>query len=273
MQRIINFFITNKYALLYFVLLGISLFLTIQNNSYHRSKYINSVTLISGGVYNASTVISEYFHLKKQNQLLQQENNYLKTLLYNTPKNNPLEYKLDSSLFTYQFIPAKVLKNSFSSATNYLLLDKGKNNNVTKDLGVVTPNGILGIIDDVSSKYARVLSILNTKTRISAQLKKTNHFGTLKWDGKNPNIVQLVDIPSKAILINGDTIITSGRSAIFPKNLLIGIIDSYTLDNAKDFYEINVKLFNDMTNVNYAYVIKNKDANEIKNLLSVENEN
>ena len=106
-----------------------------------------------------------------------------------------------------------------------------------------------------------------TVNKISAQLKKTNHFGTLYWDAKSPYYIQLIDIPKIAPIVKGDTIITSGRSSIFPKGIPIGIIHNFKLDAAENYYEINIKLFNDMTNLEHVYTIENIDANEIDNLL------
>ncbi len=107
---------------------------------------------------------------------------------------------------------------------------------------------------------------MNTNSRINAQLKKSNHFGTLLWDANSPEIVQLVDVPKIAPLQKGDTIITGGRSTIFPKGIEIGTVESFKLDNAEDFFEINIKLFNDMTNIEHVYIINNHDSEEILNL-------
>ena len=126
---------------------------------------------------------------------------------------------------------------------------------------------IIGIIDKTSNNYATVLSILNTTSKISAQLKKTNHFGTLTWNGKSPEFTQLIDIPKIAPVVAGDTIITSGRSSIFPKGVPIGVVEDFELDQAENYYEINVRLFNDMTNIEHVYVIENVNVQELNNLL------
>jgi len=273
MQQIINFILRNKSFLLYILLFIISIFFTIQNHSYQRSKFVNSANFLSGGVYNKVNNINQYFSLKEQNLLLQEENNKLKSVLYNTVTESKPSF-IDSLSYTsiYQFTPALVIKNNYTFSTNILLIDKGKRDSIKQDYGVITSKGILGIVDHTSKKYATVLSILNTKSKISAQLKRTNHFGTLKWNGKSPELVQLVDISSKAKLIQGDTIITSGRSAIFPKGIPIGTIQDFKLDAAEDFYEINIALFNDMTNIEHVYIIENKDAKEINNLINPVNE-
>ena len=135
-------------------------------------------------------------------------------------------------------------------------------------MGLIGTKGILGIVDEVSHKYATVISILNSNSKISAQLKKTNHFGTLTWNADSPEFIHLIDIPKIAPVNKGDTIVTSGRSAIFPKNIPIGIVNDFKLDIAENFYEITVKLFNDMTSVEHVYIIENLDALEIGNLLN-----
>ena len=136
-------------------------------------------------------------------------------------------------------------------------------------MAVINSKGVIGIIDNIGSKYARVQSILNSKSRINASFKNNNHFGTLTWDGKNYNTVQLTDIPRQTIFKIGDTIITGGKSTIFPKGIPIGtILDVPEKLSASN--TINIKLFNDMSNLGHIYVIKNLNIKEIK---TVENKN
>lgn len=265
MQQIINFIIRNKTFLLFLLLFIISFFLTIQSHSYHKSKFINSANFLSGGLYNSVHNISQYFNLKSENEVLIEENKRLRSLLFNPESNIQ---KIDSTINSIQFgfTSAEVIKNSYSNTNNYLLVDKGENDGINQDFGVVSSNGLIGIVDNTSNNYSRVISILNSNSRINAQFKKSNHFGTLEWNGISPKTVQLVDVPKTAPIIVGDTIITGGRSTIFPKGILIGTVDSFELDNAEDFYEIQVKLFNDMTNIRHIYIIENKHSTEILNL-------
>lgn len=271
MQQIINFLIRNKTFLLFLLLFSVSIIFTIQSHSYHKSKFINSANFLSGGVYNSFNNMSSYFGLKSQNQLLTEENNRLKSILFNSENDS---VAIDSLSFgnIYTLTSANIIRNSYSATDNVILINKGKNDSIKEDLGVITSKGILGIIDGSSSNYSTVISILNTTSNISAKLKKTNHFGTLTWDGNSPNVVQLEDVEKIAPVIKGDTIVTSGRSSIFPKNIPIGIIQDFKLDVAENYYEINVKLFNDMTNLEHVHIIKNNDGNEITNLLNGTNE-
>ena len=271
MQQIINFIIRNKNFLLFLLLFIISLFLTIQSHSYHKSKFIGSANLVTGGLYNSVNNISKYFNLNEKNEILIQENYRLRNMLYNSANStrDSLTMDLDSLSKSFRFIPASLIKNSYSSTNNSLLLDKGEQDGIKEDFGVISSKGLIGIIDKTSNNYSRVVSILSTKSRINAQLKKTDHFGTLEWDGNSPELVQLMDVPKIAPVQVGDTIITGGRSTIFPKGILIGTVTSFKLDIAEDFYEINLKLFNDMTNIGHVYIIENLRIQEILNLENI----
>ena len=267
MQQIINFVIRNKTFLLFLLLFVLSLSLTIQSHSYHKSKFINSANFLSGGIYNTTQNIREYFNLKEQNKILIEENSLLRSILYNSKIIDKDQHQIDSSFHkNFDFNTARVIKNSYSNSNNYLTLDKGKKEGIGQDYGVITSKGIVGIIENTSQNYSRVMSILNTKSRINAQLKASNHIGSLIWNTKSPEFVQLVDISKFAPIKAGDSIITGGQSTIFPKGIPIGIIDSFALDISGDTYTINVKLFNDMTNIGYVYVITNIDRDEIKSL-------
>ena len=90
--------------------------------------------------------------------------------------------------------------------------------------------------------------------------------GNLKWNGKDYNIVQLEGLPRQAKVEKGDTIITSGNSAIFPEGILIGtainVIGTQTSVNKV----VNIQLFNDMSDLKNIYVITNFDKIEIRNI-------
>ena len=266
MQQIINFIIRNKTFLLFLLLFAISLFLTFQSHSYHKSKFINSANFLTGGVYESVSNISGYFDLKKENQLLLEENNRLKAILYNANRDTFSTQYSNVKEQNYKTTPALVYKNSYSNTNNYLTINKGKRDSIKEDMGVITSKGVVGIIDNISNKYARVISILNSNIRVSAQLKKTNHSGIIKWNGNSPYIVQLTDIPNQAPVVVGDTIVTGGNSTIFPKGIPIGTIASFKVDETENYFEIDVDLFNDMTNVGHVYIIENLDAVEISNL-------
>ena len=264
MQQIINFIIRNKNFLLYILLLIISLGFTIQSHSFHQSRFFNSSNWITGNIYEASHGISSYFELQKENKALIEDNKRLRSLLFNIDGKDSIA--LDSMQLTYTVTPAKVIKNSYADLRNYITINKGEKDSVGVDMGVITDNGILGIVENTSKNFAVVQSILNEKSNINAKIKNTDHFGSLVWNANNYNVVQLIDIPRLVPLLVGDTIVTGAMSSIFPENIPIGTIRKYDLDDSENFYSIDVALFNDMTNIKNVYVVSNASKKEIEQL-------
>ena len=267
MQQIFNFIYKNSNKLLFLLLLVTSLILTIQSHSFHRSKVISSANSLTGGVYEKLNGVSEYLNLQTQNEILANENAKLKSLLFNI-KDSTIIPKIDSikGVNKVDIIVSKVIHNSYNVYENYLTINSGEKEGVKPDMGVVNSNGIVGIIDRTSKNYATIVSILNKRSQINAKIKKTNHFGSLIWNGKSTGFVQLIDVPRLASVRKGDTVVTGGQSIIFPENINIGTIDKIFIDNETNYYTLNVKLFNDMTNLGHVYIIKSKDREEIINL-------
>ncbi len=266
MQQIINFIIRYKTSLLYLLLLVISLIFTIQSHSYHQSKFFNSANWVSGNIYQISSNFSSYFKLNEENALLLEENQTLRKLLYNSGISDSLE--IDTTGLQYKISTAQVIKNSFSSPNNYITIDKGKNQGLKQDMGVITSKGILGIVEHTSQNFSIVQSILNTNSNINAKIKNTNYFGSLTWDTRRFSEVQLEDIPRLVPLLVGDTIVTGAMSSIFPENIPIGTIKKFDLNTSKSFYSIDVELFSDMTNIKNVYIIENINRPEILQLES-----
>lgn len=268
MQQIIFFFIRNKNFLLFCLLFAISIGFTINSHSYHKTKFVNSANFLSGGIYSAKSNITAYFDLKEENTLLVEENIRLREQIQLT-KAQIATQPIDSSIIVdsqFSYVGAKVINNSYSKSKNRITLKAGSNDSIKADMGVITSKGIVGIVSSVSRNYSSVQSILNTKSQINARLEKTNHFGTLVWDTKDPNTVQLIEIPRLAPVALGDTIVTDGKSTIFPEGIMIGTVQQFDLLEDEDYYQINVKLFNDMTSLRHVYIIDNKDREEIESI-------
>lgn len=267
MQQIFNFLIRNSNRLLFLLLLGISLGLTIQSHSYHRSKVISSANFLSGGVYEKINRVNEYLNLRAENDELVLENARLKSLLFN--KEDTTKLPLPDTIKGVKpadIIVSKVIHNSYNTHENFITLNSGSKDGIKQDMGVINSLGIIGVVDDTSPNYSTVVSILNMKSHINAKIKKSNHFGSLTWDGKSTGYVQLEDVPRLASIRKGDTIVTGGQSVIFPEGINIGTVDIVYKKENTSFYVIKVKLFNDMTNLGHVYIIKSKDREELINL-------
>ena len=266
MQQILNLLVKHRIFLLFFILMILSLFFTIQSHSYHRSKFVNSANFLSGEIYTSLDNMSSYFDLREENNKLVEENRRLRERIYNAKDSVVIKEDTTSFNDTYRFIKARVINNNYIMRNNFITLRGGKNDSIKANLGVITSQGIVGIIDQVSKNFSTVVSILNSNSQINAKLKKSGHFGILVWDGKNPSYAKLIDVQEKAPVSMGDTIVTGGKSTIFPEGIAIGTINDFELDTSGNYYTITVKLFNDMTSLDHVYIIENLDKNEIKSL-------
>tara|TARA_B100001758_G_scaffold176519_1_gene153292 strand:+ start:1316 stop:2116 length:801 start_codon:yes stop_codon:yes gene_type:complete len=265
MQRIIYFLIRNKNFILFLTLLSISISLNFSYNEYNKSKFINSSNFIFSSLYDTKFTVSKYLNLELQNQLLLEENKNLKKILFNSE--TPTKSFDSINSIGFEVMTASVIKNSYSKTNNFITINKGSKHGIGIDNGVISSNGVVGIIDKTTTNYSRLISILNTNFLLNAKFKNSNYFGVLSWNGKNINKVQLKDVPKQAKIKIGDTIVTGGNSLIFPKGILIGYIQSFKLDNSENYLELEVNLSTDMTNIENLYIINNNNATEI-NLLN-----
>ncbi len=265
MQQIIIYIFKNSTKVLFLLLFTLALILTIQNHSYHRSSVINSANKFSGGVYEKVNSVNEYFLLKSENEALARENARLKSLLFNQTDSLIQNTKKKWNDQMYEVSRCKVIQNSYNNFNNILTLNAGKKIGVEPEMGVINHQGIIGVVEKTSDNYATVVSILNTKNQINSKVKHSNHFGIISWNGKNTGYVQITDLPRLATVKKGDTIVTS-QSLYFPEGIPIGAIDKIYTDNKTNYYTVDVRLFNDMTNLGYVYVIKNYHKQEIENL-------
>lgn len=265
MRQIIYFIEKFRYFLLFIVLEIFAFVVIIQDYSYHQSKFVNSANFITGGIYKKVNSVNEFFHLKTDNQLLSEENARLKNLLEKRENVYAIDSftVIDTSQYfqKYEYSVGKIINNNFTKRNNFLTLNKGSKHGLNSDLGVINSNGIIGVIKNVSSNYATVLSILNNNSKINVRFKNSNHFGTLIWNGKDYNITQIIDIPRQALVKVGDTIITGGKSAIFPEGIPVGVVKDFKYEKNK-YQQINVLLFNDMSSIGEVQIVKNLQKNE-----------
>lgn len=271
MQQIVYFFQRYKYFLLFVFLELIALSLIFTNLNFQKSKFIATSNFFVGGLYEKISNTHEYLELEEINKSLVEENRLLLESIsaLKVSEVPPLDSLLKMNKFNFK--AAKIINNNYTSSFNFLTIDAGKNDGIEAEMAVINGNGVIGIVDDTSENYGRVQSILNKNTRINARLKHTNYFGTLSWNGENYNIVQLIDIPRQAPVKLGDTIETGGKSTIFPEAIPIGYVSKINETKSVD-NEIEITLFNDMSNLRNVYIVKNNDKREILKLENVENE-
>ena len=203
--------------------------------------------------------MKNYFYLRKINQELANENNLLLNQLdyyKQLVANNPAESADAQPGRKYTYIPARVINNSINKQYNYISINKGSHHGVQPEMAVISSNGVVGVVLAVSGNFSTIISLLNRDFRISAKIKKNNYYGSLSWKGTDHYTAELSEIPYHVDVQVGDTIVTSGYSAIFPEGILLGVISSYNIEES-NFYQIEVELSVDYKNLVNVNVIRN----------------
>lgn len=258
-------YIIKHYFFFLFLFLEIIAFSFVVQNNYQRATFLNSSGRVTGTVFNTFNNISEYFTLKTSNVILAEENARLReSQIESFNATDTLVYYQHDSL--YKYINAKVISNTINKQKNYLMLNKGKSHGIEKDMGVITSNGIVGTVIDVSENFSRVMSILHEDNKVNARIKKNDHIGNVEWDGEYYTQGLLTDIPTHVDLTVGDTIITSGNSFIFPEGILVGTVDEHIVDKGDKFNKARINFTVDYNNVYFVYVIVNLMKEEQQNL-------
>jgi rod shape-determining protein MreC len=271
MRNLATFIWKNNYFFLFGILQLFSLWLIVDNSIFQRSAIITSTNAVSGSFLSVYNGIDQYFYLRYNNIELAKEN----ALLLTESKNSFLitdktEFLSNDTLYRHQFsyYDAKIISNSVKKQNNYLILNKGSKMGIEKEMAVVSPAGIVGIVKDVSPNFCSVISLLHQDTRVNAKIKRTGFIGTVLWDGMDYRFAKLIDIPYHLNVRYGDTVVTSGYSTIFPEGIMIGVVNNVKPNKNDNFYNISVKLATDFNKIDQVYIIKNHFKSELDTLTS-----
>ncbi|MFV0531462.1 MAG: rod shape-determining protein MreC [Flavobacteriales bacterium] len=271
MFQIIQFIQRRSHFFVFLILEIVAVALIIRSYYTHTIYFLNSANYISGSLYSAENNFSKYLTLDSENQKLLEENTVLKnkiSILENINASSGSAIQIvDSTQFQrYKYIPARIISNTVSKKNNYLSINKGRRDQITQDMAVITDKGVIGITDFTTNKFTRVMSLLNENTRINSNIKNKGVFGTVEWNGVDYRYVQLRDIPKHLKIEINDTVVTDIRSNIFPSGIPIGIIKDFKLEEGTDEYVANVELFEDFVKVENVYVVTDFDKIETDSL-------
>lgn len=270
MRNLLDFLIKYKHWLLFIFLEVISFVLLFRFNGYQGSVFFTSANVVTGKVYQMANNLTGYFHLKTINSDLVQHNAELSIQLEHlkeaykklTADTTVIEQMKQEALMDCRLIKANVINNSTIHANNFITIDKGESDGVQKEMGVVSGSGIVGIVYQTSAHYAVIIPVLNSKSSISCKIRRSDYFGFLKWEGGSPEFAYIKDMPRHSIFEVGDTIVTSGHSAIFPSGVLVGTVDDVGDSNDGLSYSIRVKLFTDFARLNEVRVVERSNIEE-----------
>lgn len=269
-------FIVKNGLLAFFVFLQmVSIIFIFTKNVMQRSFVAANVSALNSWVSEYIDEGASYLKLKQVNEDLVAQNKFLMKRLYgydhvSVPKNVIVKDSLQKGL-TYTIIDADVVQNSINRSNNYFTINRGKVHGIEPKMGVIAPQGVAGIVVNTTKNYSLVQSVLSTKNiKINASLKNSDYFGTLAWNGEDSRIMNLSDIPKYVSIKIGDTIITDGKSSIFPKGIMIGKIAGYEVDTKTGHWDIFVELSQKMGQIQKVFVVKNlkqEEINEIEKVL------
>jgi len=269
MWKIARLIVQNGSLVLFILLQCISLFWVVKYNQKQQKIYLHSYQLMAGSIQSKYQQMVSYFKLRQKYDSLAIENARILSEQINQTgiKSKHDSFQLSASTMeTFKLIPATVINNSTDKRNNMITLDKGGMDGIAPGMGVMTAKGIVGIVTDTSAHYSLVMSVLHGSTNISALLKRCRFIGSLVWNGNDPSKMNLKAIQKYADVRLGDTIVTSGYSIVFPKNLLIGFVDLYKIEDGSFTYKIDVSLSQPMTNLEQVYVITNNSSGEKEEL-------
>ncbi len=272
----------KKYAFffLFLVLEVAALFWTLNSFDYQRSVFSNASSNVAGSMFEVVNNIADYANLGRENKKLLEENKKLRNTLQaykiphasDTVNRDTLTYVTPDSLQVRKFVyePVNFIHNSVHKLNNYLMIDKGSNDSIFQDMGLINSQGIVGIVINTSKNYGWAMSLLNSNIKISAMLKHSQQMGTAEWDGQDYRFGILSDIPAHSEVNKGDTIVTSGYSQVFPEGILIGTVEDVTLNEGINMYSIRFRFAADFNSLDYGYVIKNLSIDEIDSISDIE---
>lgn len=248
--------------------------LLFRDDPYRQHVYITSAGRLASTAYKGANNVTSYFNLHDTNEDLNRRNAELQaeivrlreTIDHMQEQTFADTLAADSGVAHFEFIVAHVIKNSVANPFNYLTINKGSNDGVRPELGVIDHNGVVGIVSNVGPSSARVISLLNPHFRLSCKIKATDYFGSLVWDGANPSEAILEELPRHAEFEPGDTIVTSGYSAVFPAGLPVGTVVRNETDKSQNFFSLRIRLLADFTTLSNVQVVINNQADELKAL-------
>lgn len=253
-------FLIRYNAFLIFLVLQVGCYILIfQNNNFHKAGFINSSNAVIGAVYEKVNGFRDYLSLKKENELLANEHALLRNELissYYADSSKQISVRDSNAHQMYKYIAADVINITVNKDNNYITINKGSNQGIKPHMAVIGPQGVVGVVKDVSAHFATIMSMLHSDTRISGRVGVGGGWlGTVVWNGGSADVAEMIDVPKQAAVKIGDAIYTSGASVKFPQGVLIGTVQHAELKEGNNFYEITVKLATDFTAIQYVYVV------------------
>lgn len=272
MRKLLEFIISKRHWFLFVLLEVICFVLIARNSTYQRNVLISTTNIVTRNIASLTGNISGFLNMGKQNRELAERNGELEMQVLQLQNELNRLHSLDipftgflpdsGGTFPYKFVMAQVKNSSVTQLANTITIDKGKKDGIAPEMGVVSESGVIGVVSLVSDNYAIVLPLLNPKLRLSSKLKGTNNHGSLVWNGRDAKYAQLEEIPRHADFQKGDTIVTSGFSAIFPAGIMVGTVADYRRQHDDNFLTLDIELSTNFQALDHVRVLMNDEQAE-----------
>lgn len=275
MNTLLEFIRKFSNLLLFLALELVCLILVARFNVYQGFQVRTTCGGLVGGMNSVRTDVNQYFSLSEQNELLAEQNSQLQgeirrlesRLLQIENDTNYLKRKAFADDKKFMFHTARVVNVRRDNFKNIITIDKGEADGIRQNMGVVSPNGVVGLVSGVTEHFSLVLPIINVDSKTSSIIKGKNGIGLITWGGGDTRKANMEQVPNYVKVAEGDTVVTSGHSTIFPAGINIGIIESFEKGN-DDFYEITVRLNQDYSSLLFVDVIDFGYSDELQELNS-----
>ncbi len=220
-------------------------------------------------LWGSGETVRSQFQLDRLNRDLHAENARLQERLRAYERRDVAQEELDRmaerEAASYRYTPATVVKMSRNRTRNYIILNKGSEDGIRPQSGIISDRGVVGIVEAVDRHYAYGLTLMNPEMSVGARLGRTDIVAPLSWDGRGTGRAILRDLPPHYEITPGDTVRTSGYSTIFPPGLPIGVTGDARLVDGSTL-QVEVFLFQDFAALRYVTVVENLERTEILSL-------
>lgn len=260
MRKLFKFLKKFRDFLIFIVLQIFVLGLFFNSKNYHKATLFNHSSELIGWFVEKKHNITKHFYLSEANEKLATENANLWSMM---PQSfyqlQHRIYYVNDTLYKqqYTYVPAEVLNSTSGKRNNYFTINVGAESGIKEQMGVMSKDGIIGFVIDVSDHLATVKTLLSDNMNIPVKLKKNNEHWLLKWDGADNRIVQVNGVNRDIDIVVGDTIVTRAGKGMFPANLPVGIVDELISQDGKQTWDVNIRLAVNFSSVYHVYVIKN----------------
>ena len=270
MKTLLQFLARYSIVLLFVALETVAIVLLVRNNAYQRNALLSSSNAAAASIYSVGSNIRDYFRLRQTNDILQAENTRLRDRLNRMENPTDTAGACAMNILTADrnivFIPARVINLTTDRQRNYITLNCGRRDSVDSGMGVIGPDGVVGIVSMVSEHFATVIPVLNPGISINCKFKKNGEIGALRWDGRDYRFAELPEIARHIDVQEGDTLVTSGYSAVFPPELPVGVVEKAVLTENDAYYRIRVRLATNFRRLHYVTIIRQRHADELTTL-------